>query len=109
MSEVADIVSKALEEEYNYNVKTGELPYCLVRTAAVFDPDARSILHVWNVKEKVNNRKSQDVLGLKYKSVNEGIVAMAFKVIDDGLVPNKRKSDNDQEGPITVPDKLNCC
>lgn len=86
-------IAEALNEEYGkwYKIKTGELRYCTLKIACIFDKQARLIAPMWGKKLILANERSVNVLGLKYQDPKKTIVEMAESMIDSGLIQDKRK------------------
>ena len=86
-------IALALKAEYgkNYKIKSGELKYCTIKIASIFDSSVKLILPMWNKTLLLENLRSRRVLGIEYKNPNETVVAMAESMIDSGLIKDKRK------------------
>lgn len=86
-------IAEILKAEYGqwYKFKTGELKYCTLKIACIFDKQARLIAPMWGKSLILENQRSREVLGLDYKQSNNTIVAMAESMIESGLIKDKRK------------------
>ena len=49
-----------------YKIKDSELKYCTIKIASIFDKSIKLILPMWGKKNKLENSKSKDILGIEY-------------------------------------------
>jgi len=76
-------IAEILKAEYGrwYDIKSGELKYCTMKIAAVFDKQARQIVPMWGKQLMLENRRSREVLGIEYEQPKFTICGMAESMI----------------------------
>ena len=75
--------------QFGYKPPTKELSsYCTAWMLAQFLTDIKHLLPVWGLDWEVQNKKSQDILGIVYPDLNEVILEMTESCIEHGVVPN---------------------
>jgi nucleoside-diphosphate-sugar epimerase len=85
-------IAEVLKEEFgqDYKFKTGELKYCLVKMASLWDPTVKMILPMWGKEFKIDNKRSREILGIDYRQKRETIIEMANALISYGYIKDKR-------------------
>jgi dihydroflavonol-4-reductase len=63
----------------------GELPDFLVRLAGIFDPTARNAAAELGIVPQFSNESARELLGIRFRSGREAIVAMAESLITLGM------------------------
>ncbi len=58
--------------------------------AAVFRSDAATIVELWGQEYDVQNARSKEMLGMQYRPIKTSIEEMGEKMIEFGLIPDKR-------------------
>lgn len=82
--------AEVLKQRYpNQKIKSAELGYCPVKVVSWFDKSVKLILPMWNRVLRMDNSQSQEVLGVKYISSADAIIAMAESLFDAGMIPRK--------------------
>ena len=86
-------IAEFLKAEYGqwYNIKSGELKYCTLKIAAIFDKQARLIVPMWGKSLVLENKKSKEILGIEYEQPKFTVCGMAESMIQSGLIKDKRK------------------
>jgi hypothetical protein len=74
-------------------VHTKEGRYFTAYLFSFINRDLRGPLKIWGIEQKVDNRKSVDVLGVQYRSNEESILQMVESMIDLGLLEDRKKKD----------------
>ena len=87
-------MAESLKEEFgaSYSFTTKELGYCPAKLASFFSIELKPILPLWGVVVTLNNKKSKDILGIKYIHPSESLNAMGYSLIENGLLKDKRKT-----------------
>lgn len=67
-----------------YPVPTEDANLCLVRFVSLFNAQAAAILKVWGVELQCDATRSKEILGMKFRNIEESLVEMVHKMIDDG-------------------------
>jgi dihydroflavonol-4-reductase len=93
-------LAKILAAEFKplgYKVKTGTVGKFLINVVSIFDKKARSIKQVVGKETKFDNTKSVKELGIEYRDVSKCLVEMAYSMIEQGSIPDKRKKADDKK------------
>lgn len=70
----------------DFDVPAKELPNWLLRLMGLFNPAVKSILSNTNRVREYDTRKAKEVLGIKFRSAEESILASAESAIELGIV-----------------------
>ncbi|PAV75727.1 hypothetical protein WR25_11683 [Diploscapter pachys] len=82
-------IARTLRKEFSsqgYKIPRVQAPYFMVWMFSFFDAEAASSLPRLNIEIKFNNRKSIQLLGLKYHNVEDTILEMAYSAIEQGVI-----------------------
>ena len=77
-------------EPFGYKITSRELPKALVSAGSIFNPEFKLVLKIWNYAYSFDVRESQQLLGIKYRSVGDSVLEMTHSMIDWGAIPDKR-------------------
>ena len=82
-----------LHEKYSpvYDVAHARMGKWLAWIAKWFVKDVRTLYSIWGVKMTIENSKSEEVLGFKFRDFKTATLDMAESLIDLGYIPDKRK------------------
>jgi dihydroflavonol-4-reductase len=90
LREISAILAKHFPQ-FRRKLPTRELPHFVVRLIALFDPTLRALVPDLGEIKKASNEKAKRLLGFRFRSAEEAIVAMAQSLIDLGLVTPPKK------------------
>ena len=82
-----------LHEKYSpaYNVANKRMGKWLAWIAKFFLAEVKILYSVWGMKITVENSKSEQMLGFKFRDLKTATLEMAESLIDLGYIPDKRK------------------
>jgi len=75
--------------KFGYKFTTRKIGKCPMKMASIFDSSIKVILPVVGLLFRVDNTRSIEELGMKYRKPDESLIDMAYNMIDLGLIPNK--------------------
>ena len=79
-------------KKYGYKIPTTEFPRAAVKLVAIFRSELRLGLPMIGQFIAGNNKKSRELLGIKYdRNIEQTIIEMGYSVIDHGFVPDRTK------------------
>jgi len=67
------------------------MSYCTIKIGSLFDSTAAELARFWDFYKEIDNTKSKEVLGIKYRPTQETLVEMGHSIINSGVVEDKRK------------------
>ena len=85
---------RILHDEFapmGYPVPTAEAKYCLIRFASFFSSEAAAIAKLWGRNMMADSTRSKEILGIEYRNVEESVKEMVYKMIDAGILEDKRQ------------------
>ncbi len=85
LKDVADMYDKEFGK-YGYSIPTRVMPKLLMRVFALFKEDARMALKFWGKVYDYDNTPLKDVLGVTPRDVRQGLMEIAYSMIDKGFV-----------------------
>lgn len=86
-------IAETLKKEFGpqgYSIPTIQVPYPLLWLYSFFSSETREILCRCGPRLQYDNSKSKQLLGIKYIEPSESLIAMAYSLIERGIVPKKR-------------------
>jgi len=89
--DMAKIVEKEFSK-FGYKVSTFQVPNPVVWLVSFWDSDAGFIYPHLGYMFAVDNSKSKEVLGIKYRNYQDSLIEMGNSLIDFGFVPDLRKT-----------------
>ena len=86
-------IAQALKDQYGafYKIKAKEISYCPMKFASFFSATVKEMLPNWGKPILMDNSSSQKILGIQYRDTKESIIALAECMIENGVIPDKRK------------------
>ena len=87
-------MAEILNNKYgkDYKIKPKEVKFCTAKIVCLYDPTVKILMPFWGKQLMLCNERSKQVLGIKYRSMQETIPEMAESLIAHGQIPDKRKS-----------------
>ena len=89
-------IAAFLDEElkqHGYRVKTKKVSACPIKLLALIDSQMKILVPYIGHQIEADNTLSKELLGLTYPhNAKDSIIEMGYSLIDNGLVPDKRKS-----------------
>jgi hypothetical protein len=89
-------IAKILKHHYGkyYKIKTGELKYCTIKLAGLFDAKAKLAIPYWGIPLNCSNKKSEQILNINYskRPIEETLKDVAQSFIEQGVIKNKIKT-----------------
>lgn len=62
----------------------------MLKVASWIDDTAKSIIPQWDKEQILNNRLSQELLGMGYRDPSESLIEMGESLINLGIIKDKR-------------------
>ena len=87
-------MAQTLAAEFNqngYSIGTSEAPYCVMKLIALWDRQAALMVKNWGNRSDLVNKRSIEVLGIEYRPTEKGLTEFGYSLIEQGIVPDKRK------------------
>ncbi|TNV77483.1 hypothetical protein FGO68_gene10332 [Halteria grandinella] len=89
-------IAQILDEEFKqhgYRVQTRRIGFCPLKLASFFDDQVKTILPLIGTDVVAENNLSKELLGVNYDrwTIKQSLVDMGYSLIEQGLVPEKRK------------------
>ncbi|PIK48969.1 hypothetical protein BSL78_14182 [Apostichopus japonicus] len=87
-------VCKQLYDEFHdqgYSPSLRLAPRLVIRLMSLFDNAARSMNLVWGVVTTYDNSKMKNVLGIQPRDCRQGLIDMAYSLIENGYIEKSPK------------------
>ncbi len=85
LKDLADMYDKEFGK-YGYSIPTRAMPKLLMRVFALFKEDAKFALKGWGKVCDYDNAPMKEVLGVTPRDVHQGLLEIAYSMIDKGFV-----------------------
>jgi dihydroflavonol-4-reductase len=87
-------IATSMANEFNpqgFRIKTGEISYYLVWVISIFMRELNLVLGQWDKELNLDHTRAEQILGIQFQPVKEGINQMVYSMLDAGIIPDQRK------------------
>ena len=88
MKDIGNILRTEFQK-YGYRITKSELKYCTLCLGGICDKKARILKPYWAKIMKASNARIKEDLHMDFFSIEEMTLAMAYSMIENGVIPNK--------------------